>query len=81
MNFNFSLVTNWASFYTNVVFDESCPLIYHSPLLSSKEMGFQDFMIIFKCNEKQLGLMIFSRTKNDLSEWINGIGNEFLEPF
>ena len=79
--FRISTLTNWASFYAPVVFDERCPLLFHSPLVGNRQIVIRDHLIVFRYDDQHLGLLLFSRTKNSLADWLEQPGNEFLQAF
>jgi hypothetical protein len=72
MKFNVSSVTNWATFFHQVEYNkEKNPFIIHYPLISRKECGTKDFLVIFAPKKDETGLFIMSRSLNEEKHWLN----------
>ena len=75
--FNVSCVTNWSNFYHHLELPNHSFLI-HYPLFGSADCPMKDGMVIFKPNEKDMAVIIMSRSISREEDILHGAGGRDL---
>jgi hypothetical protein len=63
--FHFGVVSNWSSFYREVLLQEDCPLLCHRPLIARDAIAMQGVLIVYCPRMGETGLYLLSHVKND----------------
>eukprot|EP01040_Poterioochromonas_malhamensis_P002370 gene2370-2517_t len=60
---DFSVITNWASFYKPLVFPD-CELLLHTPIIDERDLVVNDLMIVYQSNIDELSITLLTRKKD-----------------
>jgi hypothetical protein len=82
VKFNVASVTNWATFFHQVEYNiEKNPFIIHYPLISKKECGTKDFLVIFAPKKDEIGLFLMSRSLNEEKDWLTSSNEQLISKY
>lgn len=57
---NLALVTNWATFYTDVEFC-GCEQVIHLPVIDLSQVALKQGMVVFQANKGMTGVILWTR--------------------
>ena len=78
IRYEFGLVTNWSSFYQEVILQKECPLLVHLPLMSRDGVAMKGAMVIYCPRKDALGVyIIVNEDQSSDEDWLEG--SSFLQ--